>query len=182
MFCRTCSLGIRELTICMAGTLGGASCNGVRKPLVIWWESLGIKASEGCAERNGAWGGTLERLKVCLLNCIQISILSFTTCAALGTFLTSLDWVLVNGRWCCKKVFLKIWLNVETWCTLVTYPEPEADQGLDHHQGFPRSQAWWHMPLFPDLRSQKQVNPRIEGQPGLHRESQDNIVRPCLKT
>ena len=49
--------------------------------------------------------------------------------------------------------------------------------------GFPMSQAWWLMHLFPELRGQKQANLRIGGQPGLHRELQDDrVIRPYLKT
>lgn len=44
------------------------------------------------------------------------------------------------------------------------------------------SQAWGLMPLFPELRGQKQANLRIGGQPGLHRELQDDrVVTPHLK-
>jgi hypothetical protein len=45
-------------------------------------------------------------------------------------------------------------------------------------------QAWWHTPLIPALRRQRQANVWVRGQPGLQSEFQDSqsyTEKPCLK-
>jgi hypothetical protein len=43
---------------------------------------------------------------------------------------------------------------------------------------------WWHMPLIPALRRQRQADFWVRGQPGLRSEFQDSqgyTEKPCLK-
>jgi hypothetical protein len=47
-----------------------------------------------------------------------------------------------------------------------------------------RSWAWWHMPLIPALRRQRQADFCVRGQPGLQSEFQDSqgyTEKPCLE-
>jgi hypothetical protein len=46
------------------------------------------------------------------------------------------------------------------------------------------SRAWWCMPLIPALGRQRQVDFRVQGQPGLQSEFQDSqgyTEKPCLE-
>jgi hypothetical protein len=46
------------------------------------------------------------------------------------------------------------------------------------------SWAWWHIPLIPALRRQRQADFWVRGQPGLQSEfqdSQDYTEIPCLE-
>jgi hypothetical protein len=43
---------------------------------------------------------------------------------------------------------------------------------------------WWHMPLIPPLRRQRQADFRVRGQPGQQNEVQDSqgyTEKPCLE-
>jgi hypothetical protein len=48
----------------------------------------------------------------------------------------------------------------------------------------PKAGQWWHTPLIPTLRRQRQVDFWVQGQPGLKSEFQDSqgyTEKPCLE-
>jgi hypothetical protein len=82
-----------------------------------------------------------------------------STYKAVTTFLNS----------CCRRSDALFW---HPWA-LHAYGTHTHRQNIQTHIIKKINRAWWHTPLIPALRKQRQVDSWVRGQPGLQSEFQD---------